>query len=293
MPGGWSARETVLRLPFRSALGAGLLGLAAFVAPNVLFVETAAAIDKRGKSVLCEIGTPRGWSVRRLTSCDSAEIIEFPRDSGRYGARFRIVPYDPKISAGIRAELRDMDEFVNGDEVWYRFSTLIPKAFPIDTDHSVVLTQWHERVLAGNDGYRPPLAHRLVDGDLVVTLWNDELFNATDGKGSGLIAYREPGLKIGKFHEFVYRVRWSAGDDGFVHGWKRTCGLTDCNGADWRRIVSHDGPVGYDQAAGYYFKIGVYTVHKFAAPMVVYHKEYSAGPDPQSVGADAPIFLSD
>lgn len=293
MRAGLSARVTALRSLFRPAVGAALFVAAVLAAPHAVLVGTAGAIDKRGESVLCEIGTPRGWSVRRLTSCDSAEIIEFPRDSGRYGARFNIVPYDPKISAGIRAELRDMDEFVNGDEVWYRFSTLIPNTFPVDQDHSVVLAQWHERVPAGNHDYRPPLAHRLRDGDLLVTLWNDDLFDATGGKGSGLIAYREPGLKTGRFHEFVYRVRWSAGDDGFVHGWKRICGLTDCNGAEWRRIVRHDGPVGYEQAAGYYFKIGIYTVHAFAAPMVVYHKEYSAGRSPQAVGADAPVFLED
>ena len=162
----------------------------------------------RGDSVLCELGSLSGFSVRRLTSCHSAEIIEYPRDSGRRAARFEIKPNDPRISSGWHAELRDLKESVNGEETWYRISTLVPRSFPIAARHAVVLSQWHERVKKGHAGYRPPLSHRLIDGEFFVFLWNTEIQKAKDGEGRGKVLYRDPGFALGKFHEFVYRIVW-------------------------------------------------------------------------------------
>ena len=183
-----------------------------------------------------------------------------------------------------------MKESVNGEETWYRISTLVPRSFPFSSKHAVVLSQWHERVKLGHPGYRPPLSHRLIDGEFFVFLWNMEIQTKKNGEGQGKILYRETKFEPGLFHEFVYRVVWLPNAKGIVRGWRRLCGILDCKSGKWRRFIDYKGPVGYPDAMGYYFKAGLYTVYPFEKSLVAYLALYCAGATAASVGAIAPIF---
>lgn len=88
----------------------------------------------------------------------------------------------------------------------------------------------------------------------------------------------------------MYRIVWLPDNTGIVRGWKRVCGILDCDRGEWRQFLNYKGAVGYHDAVGYYFKAGLYTVHPFEKPMVAYHARYSTGPDPVSVGAIEPLF---
>ena len=126
------------------------------------------------------------WSRKRIVT---PHALRFVADvHGLSAARFEIRPDDPKVSDGYRAELRDAYVASPGEEIWYRFSTLIP-AQVADADESLVLAQWHDRKTRGRPARRPPLALRLVRGALRVTLWNDAVFEEQGMFGAGRIIY--------------------------------------------------------------------------------------------------------
>lgn len=275
--------------------------LAAVMAAPLALAEEKAEVVIRGQpfsldveSFKCEIGDTPDISTKRLVGCDSAELIELSHDDFDLKAvRFEIRPHDPKISDGTRAELRDMHEAVNGEETWYRFASLLPEDFAIDSPHRLVISQWHERVREGHKSLRPPISHRLWNGRFVVTLWYEQLVEEKGLDGDGEIIFERPSLERGVLHEFAYKVLWSSGADGEIVAWKRTCDLlADPCTAAWREIIRHEGANGYDSAdvRSYYFKLGLYTVTDFEVPYVAYHKGYHVGTSAKQVGLDDPMF---
>ncbi len=253
----------------------------------------------RKASYKCGIGDSEILSTSRLVHCDSAELIEFEYQSVLQRLmKFKIDPADRQISAGVRAELRDLRESRNGDETWYRFATLLPEAFPLEAKHRLVLAQWHEHI-RGDDkrDMRPPLSHRLWNGRFVVTLWNNHRLETRGPRGDGEILFEIPRIERGFFHEFVYRINWSAGDDGRIVAWMRQCPSlsTNCeDGSPWRKVIRYEGSTGYDNDVieGYYFKLGLYTVSDFDVPFTAYHRDYRSGQTAESVGAKAAVFKS-
>lgn len=239
---------------------------------------------------------PEWLSTRRLTNGDSAKLVTFSCGNIEQRAvEFNLNPHDDQISAGVRAELRDVHESVNGDETWYRFSTLLPKTFPIDARHRLVLAQWHDHLRNDELHLRPPLSHRLWNGRFVVTLWNKHRVGQMGTDGDGEILFEIPRIERGVFHEFVYKVRWSHEDDGEVIAWMRQSPLLslDCeDSTSWQEIISYQGSIGYDDetVTGYYFKIGLYTVREFDVPFTAYHKDYHRGDSAEAVGVDAAKF---
>ncbi len=275
-----------LRFALAAALSTSLPGVALAEQAQARAVDTPYASNT---SIKCEVGEIPDTSIRRLAHCDSARFVSFSDGAPeRDIVRFEIRPEDEKISNGNRAELRDMHEAVNDQEVWYRLSTMLPEDFPIDATHRLVLAQWHERLPEGTPSLRPPLSHRLWNGRFVITLWNQDIIDARGRKGDGEILYDLPELERGVFHDFVYRVVWSTGEKGRILGWKRTCPAPgdECDGAEWQRIVDFNGPTGYDQAIGYYFKYGLYTVSDFDATFTAYHRDARIGATPEDIGAD-------
>ena len=218
-------------------------------------------------------GNTGGWSTKRIVGEHSLNFV--PNFKGvPNAARFEIRPSDPKIFEGFRAELRDPYVASPGEIVWYRFRTLIPTDFPLDQKHSMVLAQWHDRKTGGEVSKRPPLAVRLVNGELRLTLWNDELFERYKGEGPGKIIYKSTEIQTGAWLVFTFQVKWSADEDaGFVRAWR--------NG---RLIADYEGPIGYKgDIYGPYFKLGAYTVHDFQSPMVIYHTDYRRAADFESL----------
>jgi hypothetical protein len=252
-------------------------------------------IEAQEESVKCDIKHISGVSLRRLVDCDSATYITIPKKTDLSVIRFEIRPENPEINQGRRAELRDMLDAVTGEEVWYRFSTLVPRDFPKGAPQ-VVVAQWHEQLAQGEPSRRPPLAHRLVDGVFIVTLWNDEIYDRSGGKGHGIILFQDPAYTFGSVYEYVYRIVWSPVGQGNVTGWRRekACLFADpaCKPGHWHRFISYRGPIGYEVAKGYYFKLGIYTVRPFESPLIVYHRAYQRGPNPYAVRATEKIFRS-
>lgn len=247
-------------------------------------------------SFKCDLEAIEGVSTRRLVNCDSAKLVEFQyKNVQKRIVKFRINPFDDEISAGVRAELRDMYEAVNGEETWYRFSTLLPDDFPIESKHRLVLAQWHEHIRGEGLDLRPPLSHRLWDGRFVVTLWNNRRIEQQGPRGDGEVLFEIPRIERDVFYDFVYKVKWSGDDDGSIVAWMRQCPEVsiDCaNGTPWQEAIRYQGSTGYDSEIinGYYFKLGLYTVSEFDVPFTAYHKNYLRGDSAQAVGATGAIF---
>ena len=252
-------------------------------------------VDVDEMSLKCGVKAIAGFSLLRLADCHSAVAMKLPKSGGSF-IRFEVAPGDPQISQGWRAELRDMYVAKNGEEVWYRFSTLLPSTTALKAAHRVVTAQWHEEMPLGKPHKRPPLAHRQINGGFAVTLWDTAVFDASNGAGDGVQLVWEPRYETGVIHEYVYRIVWRQDAAGLVMAWQRkhVCSGNErtCTVGAWQVFIDRSGPIGFVDADGYYFKFGVYTTHPFSQPLVVYHRGYRRGGDASSVEATEPVFGS-
>lgn len=283
-------------LPAGAAFLGGILMVTAsgWSAANAEKIESSTKKDQlRELSVKCDLPAIPEISTKRLSGCGSATLLQDgDEDLRRSTVLFRINPTDAKISDGNRAELRHLHEAVNGEEIWYRISTKLPVGFPIENKHRLVLSQWHERTNEGERSLRPPLSHRLWDGRFVVTLWNQDRIDRLGIEGDGEILFEIPKFEIGVYYDFVYKFVWSPGKDGQIVGWMRKCETEQatCENAPWEKIIQYQGPNGYDDIVGYYFKYGLYTVSEFDTTFTAYHRDYRAGPSAQEIGLTDPEF---
>ncbi|MES0879345.1 heparin lyase I family protein [Roseibium sp. SCP14] len=278
--------------------------LVLFVA-NSSVAQTTGELDLDGKvlaieerSIKCD-GKPDDFpdymSTERLVNCDSGKIVTFDGkpDLGRL-LQFTIKPSDRKLFGGTRAELADTRIAKNGEEAWYRISTLIPNDFPIETPHRLVLAQWHELDQPGKPFHRPPLSHRLWGKEFAVELFNGQIVEKLGNEHNGEILYTAPQLDPGLLHEFVYKIAWAPDESGEIQAWRRTCDAlkpVDCT-ASWTPFIQYKGSTGYknDAIKGYYFKFGLYTTTKFETSFTAYHAGYRSGKSAADLGLQDPMF---
>jgi hypothetical protein len=211
-----------------------------------------------------ESGDFSGWT-EKFAASHSGRIVQSPVRRGKYAARFELRAGDD-TGDGVRAELKEMHFAPLGREIWYSFSTFIPPDFPI-VDTYTVISQWHASEDPGENAASrsPVLAHRYGEGTFVI----DIRFSSTKiqrvNDGASKVLYQQKDFPKGVWHDFVYRVRWSYRSDGFVECW-----------LDGKRIIDYQGPVGYNDNDGPYFKFGLYH-QDGERPFVVYHDEYRRG----------------
>jgi hypothetical protein len=290
-------RSRTLQRWGRPALAAAMMGLC-LVSGRVAAEDKAvltisgSPVTVEEESVKCQMKLPSWISTRRLADCDSATFIDVPKTGTRL-VKFEIWPKTQQINQGVRAELRDMFEARNGEEVWYRFSTIIPPGYPFDVAPDAVVAQWHERMPEGVQHRRPPIAHRLFERTFRVTVWDDAAF-AANPNGNGILAFEQSGIGEGVELEYVYRVVWKQDQAGRIVAWRRikSCSVIEmaCSSGQWAKLFERSGPIGFKDAESYYFKMGIYTTHPFRTPMFVYHRGYRRGPDARAVGATDKIF---
>ncbi|MCI0585789.1 MAG: polysaccharide lyase [Planctomycetes bacterium] len=154
-----------------------------------------------------------------------------------------------------RAELDSGNRPFAGRDLWYGFSFLIPEGFPV-VDTRLVLAQWKQSGLEGS----PLVAVRFRAGRHSLTV-RDPASTMGAGKEYGL-----PDLPIGQWNDMVFRIRFSAEDDGSVEAWM--------NGA---QVVSHRGrTASRDGEDRIYNKIGLYR-DRWKDPMTIYFDNYAVG----------------
>jgi hypothetical protein len=101
------------------------------------------------------------------------QVVRGGARQGKYAARFELRDGDhPQWGGGERTEVAryGSGRVHEGDERWYEFSLMFDPAFPVQTDKSVMVMQWH-----GADDLPPPLGLDVEgDGQLVLTSLNPQ-----------------------------------------------------------------------------------------------------------------------
>jgi len=207
------------------------------------------------------------------TSCFAIGAVELQTDVVRagHGAAKITVRSRDKFEAGIsgnsdseRAELLEAREVVSKEhaDYEYAFSVFFPVSFPI-VPTRLVVAQWKQYCPEGRrcSDDSPVLAIRYMSGVLRITQDIDK---------RQAVLYEEKGEFRGRWLDFRFQLRFSAGRDGWIKAW-----LGD------RNIVNHAGATAnaenssteYRIPGYFYFKIGLYR-NAMAEPMTIYIDEY-------------------
>lgn len=213
-----------------------------------------------------ENGTLTGWKLSRLPRVTSAIVISGPTRAGRYAASITLRAGET-YGDSWKSELTDPLFAPYDTEIWYRVSHYLPSTFAPAPNNECVLAQWHNTNAEGVLGGSPPIAHRYQNGRLSVTLSYSfgEFHQPGDATTDRLYSIT---FARGKWHDFVYRVRWSLRGEGEVDAWY--------NG---KFMGSYRGPLGYtNDVAGPYFKTGVYCERTPSKKLTAYVDEYRRGP---------------
>lgn len=211
---------------------------------------------------------PAGFVVKAPKPYSITVQKEIVRN-GKYAARFELRKGDVFLSNGIpdgfRAELKDTYRATVGGEDWYSFSVYLPKDFPIHGNR-FVFGQWNaspdnaaEEALERS----PPLSQRFINGKFRITLYKEPLLKTFPAAGKKVI-FETKDFALGRWHDFVYQIKWSH-KNGFVNAWR--------NG---EKFLSYEGPIGYDDKEGPYFKFGLYR-DDVPETYVAYFDDYRRG----------------
>jgi Polysaccharide lyase len=159
-----------------------------------------------------------------------------------------------------RAELDSGHYPLLGRDVWYGFSFLLPADFPV-VDNRLVIASWKQSDVEGS----PLIGQRFRGGRHSLTIRPPGL------NGSGK-SYRLPDIRLGRWVDMVYRVRYSLVDEGCIEVWM-----------DGVRVVSYKGPTASASGANrFYNKVGLYR-DRWKEPMAMYVDNYTLGDSFESV----------
>ncbi len=228
----------------------------------------AACTSSAGVSVVEEI--ENRWSIDSVRKDYAQQIVTDNVRAGRVAIRFESRYGDrlPRDKLGhYHNELSAYHQFKAkmGQDYWYGLSMFIPADFPIHKNR-LVLGQWHSIRDPGEIPRSPPLSQRYENGWFLVKVCHGAKKIYTENPcPKKKVIYRDRNLKLGVWHDFIYHVRWSYRDDGFVELW-----------IDGKKVVDYRGPVGYNDDKGPYFKYGIYR-NDVEETYVVYFDEYRRG----------------
>jgi hypothetical protein len=164
-----------------------------------------------------------------------------------------------------RAELLEAKQLLARENCSYEqsFSLFIPTNFPI-VPTRLVIAQWKQFCPEGEncDDDSPVLALRYISGTLKITQ-NLNSKHAT-------VLYQEAAEFRGRWLDFKFQTRFSAGTNGVVKAW-----LGGKPVLDFRGVTANpeNAATGYPSPGLFYFKTGLYR-DVMAGTMTIYLDEY-------------------
>ena len=208
------------------------------------------------------------WATDKLAPGAAVFQSEQVR-AGRSALKITLQPNDPtpEISADEteRDELTESD-YLNareGEAYAYEFSLFVPQDFPV-VPKRLVLAQWKQ----DREG------HKVTSDDPVIALRyvNGKLFVTTKSERERVTRYQTTREVRGRWTDFVFHIRHTRTNDGFVQLW-----------IDGERVLDFRGPTAYGNEFGYpangrfYFKMGLYR-DDMKEPMTLFIDEYRKRP---------------
>ncbi|HEX8910933.1 MAG TPA: heparin lyase I family protein [Humisphaera sp.] len=190
------------------------------------------------------------WWMNDVKGAGAAVVVAgapAPARTGHGSAKFTLP------STAQRAELTAMPDPA-GSERWYGFSVFVADGVKPDAVNTIV-AQWHEQPDRdlGETWRVPPLYLAMLNGKWVIaTRWDSR--PKSDGSWippaptGGRLELRPAAVATGRWVDWVFHVKWSYASDGLLEVWK-----------DGTKVVDRAGPNTYNDEAGNYFKVGLYT----------------------------------
>jgi len=244
-----------MKIPFfwRRVVGFGILGafMLALGAEGVFLAFSVFAMGPLPFEDDFASGDLRAWSPWAQQACcaHSKTVASAPDWPGKNALRMQIRYGDPKTRNSIRSELRlrATDYHVLYE---YELKTFIPEDWGFDSI-PVLLVQMHNVPdnWKGEWGLPPPLDLQIVGEEWVLGRaygptpnWLQKVTNIEAW------AWWKAPLQKGRWSAWVFRVRWSGGEDGLLEVEK-----------DGVKIATASGPNAYDNLLAPYLKFGVYV----------------------------------
>lgn len=172
---------------------------------------------------------------------------------------------DANSKTSERDELLERKEFgpMENEGYSYGFSMFIPNNFPI-VPTRLVLAQWkqneeNDNVLVDN----PILALRYQKGELFITL-------QTTKDKTRIFRTREE--VRGKWLDFVFHVKFTREEKGFVKVWMNKKQIVDYKG-----VSAYSEKYNYPKPGHFYFKMGLYR-DRMDESMAIYIDEFKKSP---------------
>jgi len=211
---------------------------------------------------------------------DVIEVVDDIVNNGRYSLKFTVRPGDAATKGDFqrnkeRSEIERVrfgKEGLAGSEQWYGWSLYIPEDDSYRTKRGafMILGQWHQSLegMTQNDKLEgwatPPVSVTYMA--------------APDGRTGMKIAHglaRDKKIfltpiKKGQWINWVFHIRWSKKDDGFIEGWKDGKRISPWNGKDNKvysaNLVPHNNRANS-------FKIGIYRGRNVKPTTSVYYDD--------------------
>ncbi|EPX58126.1 F5/8 type C domain protein [Cystobacter fuscus DSM 2262] len=203
-----------------------------------------------------DTGDRTQWTRTQMVSSDRLQVVSSPARQGSYAIKVTVKQGDNPISAsGNRNELVKMTNEKEGDEYYYRWSTMFASDFPSAKTWQL-FTQWHQ---SGDSG-SPPVEF-YVNGETIYL----RLQGST-------VVWSTP-LVRGQWQDFIFHVKWSSkSGTGFVELYRN--GKLELP----KRYIAtmYSGQTNY-------LKVGLYRNSTIAPTGVVYHDGWVQGRSLQDV----------
>jgi len=202
-----------------------------------------------------ETGDFRQFSDTRWKhTMKKSQVVKDPVRRGRYAAKLELDRFKHKNEINYRTDLVPKGYLRQniGEEYWYAFSCLFPKDWKADTQ-SELFAQFHASADdADGEKARPPILAIYIYGPnyTVKKRWDvKENSNDSDLDGANCrkLWSRPVAPDAARWVDWVFHVKWSFGNDGFIEAWK-----------DGKKIISDRGPNCYNDKVGPYFRFGPY-----------------------------------
>jgi hypothetical protein len=195
----------------------------------------------------------------------SGSISDSISRNGKYSMRFELRKGDEiGWDQDSRAELKDGLNVPLNKKIWYGISLFIPGDFP-ELEKNCIVIQWHGEHDEGEASRSPVLAVRVENRNLFITSRTSKQKIQNNNRGPSTTHFTLNDFPRNEWLDFVVEVIWSHTDNGSLKTW--------LNGD---QIIRYNGPIGYNDDLGPYFKFGLYK-HSGNIPLVVFHDEYRRG----------------
>jgi polysaccharide lyase-like protein len=253
-----------------------------FLATNV---PTGPEGDARVFAGDWETADARQWSGNHwdedVPLGEQFQIVTDPVRQGGFAARFTVRPGDKFFStSGERSEvLYTGANEVQGDDVWYAWSTYFPADWVTPAGWSI-FAQWHSSYPVS-----PPVAFNMKGERIQVNVFA----GAVDTGAAGFKAMYPitDTLERGVWNDFVVHAVWSA-SNGSLEVWHRTGANPFVKRVDVAGIPTMQTVSGV--VSSNYLKIGFYRNDEPSLVNVLYQDGFSRAPTPAGL---APAFGAD